>query len=122
MLVVGADFAVDGERPSSSDAAVMREARPGTTHAEEDHAQGVAHMPQSSNAPTSLSMRHSVGGQARTAQPAPSTASSAQPGPGISQQEAGGGFLPQKLHLAAGYGKSEIGHSASACQQLISAI
>ena len=55
-------------------------------NAGEDHAQGMAAMPQSRNAPTSLSMR-------RVSQEGPHepgfTLGSASPGPGVSEQEAG---------------------------------
>ncbi len=52
----------------------------------EDHAQGMAAMPPSSNAPNSLSMRR-VTQQDSLA--SASSSGSAHPGPGISEQEAG---------------------------------
>ena len=48
----------------------------------EDHAQGMAAMPPSGNAPTSLRMR-------QVAQQDSASPGSANPGPGVSEQEAG---------------------------------
>lgn len=54
---------------------------------EEDHARGLAAMPESSNAPASLSMRHST--EHGASESGPSSAGSAQARPGVAQQEAG---------------------------------
>ncbi len=75
----------DEPRPSTSDPATMKEASL-SQRSGEDHAQGMAAMPPSSNAPNSLSMRRvtqqdSVGSA--------SSSGSAHAGPGISEQEAG---------------------------------
>ena len=69
---------------------MMREAVLTERQAGEDHARGVAAMPQSTNAPASLSAHH--GAQAEPGDAA-SSARHAHPGPGVSQQESGARHL-----------------------------
>ena len=89
-----ADNTGNGQRPSSSEEAVMKESRLTESRPEEDHAHGLAAMPQSSNAPTSLSMHHS---REQASPDTVSSAGSAHVGPGISEQEAGMALVPSGL-------------------------
>ena len=65
----------------------MREAMLTQRQAGEDHARGVAAMPQSTNAPSSPSTQH--GAQQAGPDDDASSARHAHPGPGVSEQESG---------------------------------
>ena len=90
-IFLPADSPGEGQRPSSADDSVMREARLTQRQAGEDHARGVAAMPQSTNAPSSPSAQHGTQ-QAGPGDDA-SSARHAHPGPGVSEQESGAQYL-----------------------------
>ena len=91
VISLPADNGGEGQRPSSADDSMMREAVLTQCQAGEDHARGVAAMPQSTNAPTSLSAQH--GSQQAAPGDDASSARHAHPGPGVSEQESGARHL-----------------------------